>query len=173
VSGRLVALFLVLTAAVAGGALWWLQVHAFYEELDPAAVEIRLTPRGGGAPEPIPAEVSRAIDAESSPIRFRACFATPETAEGLAARFTPYPDAVPLNAPGWFECFDAAAIGAALADGRAQAFLGEENLVYGIDRVVAVDGEGRGWAWTQINACGERVFDGDPPPPGCPTPPAD
>ncbi|MGR3625750.1 MAG: DUF6446 family protein, partial [Limimaricola sp.] len=26
-------------------------------------------------------------------------------------------------------------------------------------------------AWNQINVCGEVVFDGDPAPAGCPTPP--
>jgi hypothetical protein len=75
---------------------------------------------------------------------------------------------VPLVAPGWFDCFDAAAIGADLAAGRAAAVLGEANVTYGIDRVLALYPDGRGYAWHQINACGEVVFDGDPPPPGCP-----
>ena len=37
-----------------------------------------------------------------------------------------------------------------------------------IDRIVAVFPDGRGYAWHQINACGEVVFDGDPAPEGCP-----
>ena len=61
---------------------------------------------------------------------------------------------------------------AALESGTALAFLGTENIVYGIDRVVAITDTGRGYVWHQINACGERVFDGDPPPPGCPPPPS-
>ena len=51
------------------------------------------------------------------------------------------------------------------------AFLGEENITYGIDRVIAVMPDGRGFGWNQINACGEVVFDGDAAPEGCPTPP--
>ena len=79
--------------------------------------------------------------------------------------------AVPLNAPGWFDCFDAAEIGAALEDGTAIAFLGTANVVYGFDRIVAVTDDGRGFVWHQINHCGEEVFDGNPPPEGCPPPP--
>jgi len=79
---------------------------------------------------------------------------------------------VPLEAPGWFDCYDARDIGAALETGEAVAFLGESNVVYGIDRVVAVFRDGRARSWHQINACGEEVFDGRPPPEGCPPPPS-
>ena len=75
------------------------------------------------------------------------------------------------NAPDWFDCFSSTEIGEALETGQALAFLGVENIEYGIDRVVAVLPDGRGFAWHQINRCGERVFDGDPPPEGCPLPP--
>jgi hypothetical protein len=82
--------------------------------------------------------------------------------------FALYPNARPLVAPGWFDCFDAATIGGDLQSGRAVAVLGEENVTYGIDRVIALYPDGRAFAWHQINACGEVVFDGDPPPEGCP-----
>ena len=62
-------------------------------------------------------------------------------------------------------------VGAALEEGTALAFMGEENLEYGIDRIVAVAEDGRGWVWHQINHCGEKVFDGQPAPEDCPTPP--
>ena len=61
-----------------------------------------------------------------------------------------------------------AAIGGALEKGEALAFLSEPNITYGIDRVVAVMGDGRGFAWNQINACGKEVFEGRPAPEGCP-----
>jgi hypothetical protein len=80
----------------------------------------------------------------------------------------PAPDAVPLNAPGWFDCFDAAEIGAALLRGDARAILSRENVPYGIDRVIALYPDGRGFAWTQINHCGDVVFDGRPAPADCP-----
>ena len=61
---------------------------------------------------PIIQEVDlRAIERPTSPLSFRACFTTNATQNGFAL----YPNAKPLVAPGWFDCFDAAAIGAALA----------------------------------------------------------
>ncbi len=36
---------------------------------------------------------------------------------------------MPLNAPGWFDCFDADAIGEALETGEALAFLGSRDIV--------------------------------------------
>ena len=104
-----------------------------------------------------------AIDADSSPIRFRACFTLPPGTTGDA-----YPEAVPLTAPGWFDCFDAGRITQDLASGAARAVLGEANIRYGIDRVLALYPDGRGYAWTQIDRCGKEVFDGNPPPAGCP-----
>ena len=83
----------------------------------------------------------------------------------------PYPDATPLNTPGWFDCYDAGALTQALEDGTALAFLGEGNFIYGFDRIVMVGQDGRGYAWHQINPCGEAVYDGDPVPDTCPPPP--
>ncbi len=162
---------LVLSALVAGASLYYLQVYHFYEDVSAAVTELRLTPVRGGAPEAIPAEAIRAIDATSSPIRFRACFTTPLSQALLTETYELYPAAEPLRAPGWFDCFDAEALGAALEQGEALAFLGTENLTYGIDRVIAVDSAGRGFAWHQINRCGEVVFDGEPVPADCPAPP--
>lgn len=150
-NGRIVGIGLVGTAAVAGAALYYLQVYHFYRELAPAEVTIRLAAAGTGEPEAIPTEGLRAIDASSSPIRFRACFATPLDPAALAAAYSPYEGAEPLTAPGWFACFDAAEIGAALEEGRATAFLSEPGIALGVDRVVAVFEDGRGYAWHQIS----------------------
>ena len=76
--------------------------------------------------------------------------------------------ATPRTAPGWFDCFDAEAIGDAIESGEARAYLGTKDVRYGIDRIVAILPDGRGFAWHDINACGEVVFDGDPAPEGCP-----
>jgi hypothetical protein len=46
-------------------------------------------------------------------------------------------NAVPLEAPGWFDCFDADASGEGLEAARCLAFMGTENIRYGIDRIVA------------------------------------
>ncbi len=163
-SGRVVVLVLVALAAVAGAAMYWLQVFAFYTRLAPEDVALSVT--HGGAPMALPVTDLRAIDATSSPIRFRACFQISSEVIG-----DPYPEAVPLNAPFWFDCFDADEIGEALSLDLAVAYLGEANVQYGIDRVIAIFPDGRGVAWHQINRCGEEVFDGNPPPEGCPPPP--
>ena len=51
------------------------------------------------------------------------------------------------------------------------AWLGTADITYGIDRVIALDADGRGYVWHQINPCGEVVFDGKPAPEGCPPKP--
>jgi Family of unknown function (DUF6446) len=150
--GRLAAGFLVVIAALGGVAMWYLQVYAFYE---PAVFtpgqEIRLTPIASAVPEAILAENVTGIDSDSSPIRFRACFTTPLSLAMLSETYVAYPQAEPLIAPGWFDCFDAQAIGAALESGEALAFLSEPNIHDGVDRVVAVFPDGRAFAWHQLN----------------------
>jgi len=153
VNGKIVGGFIVLSAAIAGAAIYWLQVHAFYE---PAAfapgAEIRLTPIIGDAPEVIVANDVEGIDADSSPLRFRACFTTPLSQAMLTETYRVYDAATPLVAPGWFECFDAGRIDGALQTGEAIAFLSEPGIAPGIDRVVAVFPDGRAYAWHQLNA---------------------
>ena len=70
----------------------------------------------------------------------------------LTETYKIYEGAVPNVAPGWFDCFDAEAIGAALEKGEAIAFLSEANIHPGVDRVVAVFPDGRAFAWHQLNA---------------------
>lgn len=151
-NGKIVGGLIVAIAFVAGISLYYLQVYHYYDEVAAENVEIRLTPVVGDAPEAIPAVVTDAIDATSSPIRFRACFTTPLSQALLTETYRLYDDAEPLNAPGWFECFDAAEIGEALEDGSAIAFMAEESIAQGVDRVVAVFDDGRAFAWHQLNA---------------------
>lgn len=170
-NGKWIAAMILGAAALAGGALYYFQVYYFYEEVAAETVDIRLTSLHSQLPEPIPVDGVQAIDASSSPIRYRACFQTPLSIPMMTETFVLYEGAEPLNAPDWFGCFDAAQIGAELDQGRAFAFLGEANITYGIDLVVAFTEDGRGYAWHQINRCGEKVFDGEPAPAGCPSPP--
>ena len=167
-SGRLLAAAIVLAAVLAGTAMWWLQTRGYYVDLDAEVETMTIVPAAGGPRRPIPVEDFEGIDSDSSPIRYRACFRTDPAILDDAMRAE---DAVPLNAPGWFDCFDAEAIGAALEAGEAAALLSRANEPYGIDRVIALLPDGRGFAWTQINRCGEAVFDGRPAPEGCPPPP--
>jgi hypothetical protein len=160
------------TALVAGVAIYYLQVYHFYETLEPNGTDdVTLVSLVSGEAEPVLYEEFQGIDASSSPIRYRACFTTTMSRAMLSETYEPYKQAEPLVAPDWFECFDAKALGAELETGTALAFLGARDVQYGIDRIVAITEDGRGYAWHQINRCGEEVFDGNPVPEGCPTPP--
>ncbi len=170
-TGRAIVVFLAVLAVVSGVAMYWLQVYAFYDELSPDGMA--LTARDG-TPRDIAAGAVTAIDANSSPIRFRACFTTDVPPGTLAADFTPAEDPTPLTGPAWFDCYDARAIGEALESGEAQAFLSVKNVHYGVDRIVAVYSDGRAYAWHQLNDCGELSYDGTPVGEACPprdTPP--
>lgn len=166
---RIAILGIVMSALIAAVALYYLQVYAFYVEVAAEdAGNVLLTSLHSGVPELIPFENFKAIDADSSPIRFRACFETPFSQATLTETYEAYPQAEPLTAPRWFDCFRAGDLGAALSSGEAIALLGERNVHYGIDRVVAVTPDGRGYIWHQINSCGAAVFNGDAAPEGCP-----
>ena len=151
-NGKILGGSIVIIAAVAGIAMYWLQEYAFYTPaVFQSGREIRLTLIESGQPEPILATDVTGIDANSSPLRFRACFTTPLTQAMLTETYQLYDGATPLNGPSWFDCYDAAEIGTALEKGKAIAFLSEANIVPGFDRVVAVFPDGRAFAWHQIS----------------------
>ena len=162
-NGKIVGVGLVISGLIAGIAMYWLQVYAFYEPVSfQPGNEIRLTPISSDVPEVIVADNVTGIDANSSPLRFRACFTTPLSQAMLTETYVVYEGAEPLVAPGWFDCFDAARIGKALETGEAIAFLSEKNInsktdasgvlqPSGIDRVVAVFPDGHAYAWHQLN----------------------
>lgn len=170
---------LILAASVLGGAgMYYFQVYGYYEPVTlagdddaPGTTRIRLTALASNAPEPILVRDFEAIDADSSPLRFRACFTTPQSLAMLTETYVTHPAAIPLNGPKWFECYDAATIGADLESGDAIAFLSEFNFTYGFDRVIAVYDDGRAFVWHQINKCGEQVYDGGAASDACPPPP--
>ncbi|ALI56415.1 DUF6446 family protein [Celeribacter marinus] len=171
-NGKLIVGGIVLTAIVFGAGLYYSQVYAYYETFDASAprATVRATTFDGVAEDILAADYE-GIDANTSPIRFRACFTTPLSTAMMTETFVPYEAAEPLIAPKWFGCFDAKQIGDDLEAGTAMAFLGEANFDYGIDSVIAVYPDGRAFSWHQINPCGEAVFDGDPAPEGCPPAP--
>ncbi len=169
-TGRIAVIVLLALAVAAGAGLFWLEQFYWYGVREEGRGTVALTTRQGEVAEIDVSELRIAVG-ESSPLKYRACFEVGESPEALAERFAPYPDPEPTVAPLTFPCFEADALASALAAGDARAFLGRENVTYGIDRVVAVGADGLGFAWHQINRCGARVFDGDPPPEGCPPPP--
>ncbi|MEJ6389066.1 DUF6446 family protein [Gymnodinialimonas ulvae] len=152
-SGRILVSVIVGVTAIFGAALWWFVNYAFYEELDDLSLSVQ---RGDGSSFELPLDPAqnavRAIDASSSPLRFRACFTLdPAQADALLAEAFPYDDPTPLGAPGWFGCFDAEAIGTALEQGNAQALLIQRDITRGVDRVGALFPDGRAFAWHQLN----------------------
>ena len=170
--GKFLAALILGSAILAGGGLYYLQVYAYYDEVVPdGRDDVRLTRLTSEQVETIAYSDFQAIDSESSPIRYRACFNTSLALDMLADAYQPYDKPVPLEAPGWFDCFDADDIAAGLQDGSALAFMGQKDIEYGIDRIVAVTDDGRGYVWHQINRCGKVVFDGLPTPEDCPEPP--
>ena len=160
VSGKIIGIVLMLSALLAGAGLYYLQIYGFYRETPAPSGGVELVSVTSDQLEPITTENFQAIDADSSPIRYRACFETDARPTILSERFVLLEDMVPRNAPGWFDCFDAAAIGAALEAGTAQTFLGGKNVSYGVDRVVAITEDGRGFIWHELNDCGEKAYDG-------------
>jgi len=159
-NGKIAGIVILLSSLIAGGALYYLQIYGFYDDVTAEVTEVRLMPLDGSAPVPILADNITAIDAESSPIRFRACFTTSSSLAMLTETYTGLDRAIPRNAPEWFDCFDAAAIAAELQSGTALAFVGEKNVNFGVDRIVAITEDGRGYIWHELNDCGEKSYDG-------------
>lgn len=170
--GKLLSGAIVIVALITGVSIYYLQIYAFYEPVVANGVDdVQLTSLVSELPETVPYDKFEAIDANSSPIRYRACFTTPLSQALLSETYVAVEYPVPLVAPGWFSCFDAKVIGKDLEDSKALAFMGTKNITYGVDRIIAIYPDGRGFAWNEINACGEKVFDGLSAPEGCPLPP--
>ncbi len=163
-AGRVIAVLLLLAGVLAGGGMYYLQVHAYYDRLEP---RVALQVQAEDAVRRLTIAGYQGIDSDTSPLRLRECFTLQDRPEGLV----PYANPQPLNAPGWFGCFDARTIAEDLSAGRADAFLAQPNFRFGFDRVLALYPDGRGFVWTQTNACGTAHFDGRPLPPGCPPAP--
>lgn len=152
-NGKLIAGFIVLSAVIAGAAIYYLQVYAYYQPVAASApaAAIHLAPAAGGPSDAMLVSDFQGIDADSSPLRFRGCFVTPMTLAMLTETYKIYAAPTPLIAPKWFECFDAGQITQDLASGTAVAFLSDKDIHPGIDRVVAVYADGRAYAWQQLN----------------------
>jgi len=151
VSGKLVAGFIVVVTLIFGIVLYYTQVYAYYDWVNAEEVSFTMVNISTGLAEPIIADDIEAIDGSSSPIRFRACFTAGMSSPTMQETYVAYPEPTPLNAPGWFDCFDAQEIGTDLEGGQAVAFLSEKNIHDGVDRVIAVYPDGRAFAWHQLN----------------------
>ncbi|MEM1232770.1 MAG: DUF6446 family protein [Pseudomonadota bacterium] len=165
-AGKIITVLLILVTLAVGGGVYYAQVYGFYADV--ALEDVQMTALTSGQPETILFDDFTAIDAESSPIRYRACFTTPTSLATLTETYEIFDEAEPLTGPRWFDCFDAQAIGDMLSTGEAIAFTGTRNFEYGIDRVVAVTATGQGYVWHQVNECGDKLYDGTPAGDDCP-----
>lgn len=151
-NGKHAAAALVGAGVLAGAAMYWLQVYAFYTTL-PETTVLRVVTETGQ--DPLSLSDFEGIDATSSPVRFRACAKladVTETATAQAPSITPEP----LTAPSWFSCFDATALGDAIKRGEAKVYLSEREVHTGVDRLIAVYPDGRAYAWHQLNGTLEK-----------------
>ncbi len=166
--GKIIIVLLLLCAFGGGAGLYYLQVYYFYEEVVPTGADVQLVAQNAAQSETISYSDFSAIDASSSPIRFRACFTTDQTRESLVGTYVVVDSMEPRIAPGWFDCFDAEAIGTELTAGTATAFLGTKNIAFGVDRIVAITDSGHGYIWHEPNECGAKAYDGSPTGEACP-----
>jgi len=172
-NGKIVGIVIMVSALIVGGAIYYLQVYGFYHAVSAEAAEVRLVSVVSHQSESIAADGVTAIDADSSPIRYRACFTTPMSLPLLSETYVLVDKAEPRIAPSWFGCFDAAAISAKIEAGTALVFMGEKNIDYGVDRIVAITSDGHGYVWHELNDCGEKAYDGTVVGEQCPTRPAE
>lgn len=159
-NGKIVGSIIVIVSVAAGAALYYLQVYGYYTNVNATGSDVELVSVVSEEPEAILYEDFQAIDADSSPIRYRACFRTDMSLSLLTETYVGLDAVTPRNAPNWFDCFDAEAIGEELEAGTALTFLSQKNIHYGVDRVVAITQDGRGYIWHELNDCGEKAYDG-------------
>lgn len=161
--GKVAVLALGGSMLAAAVGIYWTQTRQYWRA-DPAA-QIWVTGLEGAR---LPLELStlEAIRSESSPLGFRACFTTKGALD--AAPYLPVSRPEPTVPPPWFDCFEPRAIAEALASGGAVAVLGQANIAYGVDRVIALFPDGRGYAWHELNNCGRKAYDGSPVGEACP-----
>lgn len=139
-TGRTLALGLLAFAVLFGAGLWYAQVYAYYDRVEGLPT---VTVNG----QPVPVTAYTGLDGASSPLKLRACFTVDPAAlaEAPDAR-----DPVPLTTPSWFDCFQPAAISAAIRSGQARAILAASDEPDRFDRIIATFPDGRAFMWRQL-----------------------
>ncbi|OWX99307.1 MULTISPECIES: DUF6446 family protein [Thioclava] len=157
-NGKLIGGGIVVIALVFGAVVYYSQEYGYYDEIAPGsdAAKVSLMELDGTTQDPLDAEGYKGIDADSSPLRYRACFDTDLSIATATETYEVYDRPTPLIGPKWFDCYDAKTIGADLEAGRAVAFLSQHNIHPGVDRVVALYPDGRAYVWHQLNDEAEK-----------------
>jgi len=142
--GRTLVIWAGAGLAVFGVALWYFQTYAFYAPLAEQPLVIDGTS--------YPVLSWSGIDAHSSPLKRRVCFSlAPDSARQIIATAAAS-QGEPLVAPGWFDCFDAKRLSQDVQNGAAVVItLGASNFE-GVDDMMALYPDGRGYIWRQLQA---------------------
>ena len=156
-NGNLMVVAIVTTAFAAWVGLWYSQTYAYYEQRN----DLDEVSTNG---EALPVSNYLGIDANTSPLKLRACF-TVDWDYFPSEEFKEV--AEPLTAPFWFDCFDAKMIAKDIKAGNSTVILAEKNQPFGFSRFITHYPDGRAYMWRQINACGKAQFDGNDLPEGC------
>ncbi|GGA23134.1 hypothetical protein GCM10011498_24950 [Amylibacter cionae] len=156
-NGKLMVTGIVGVALAMGVGLWYSQTYAYYERVD--GLE-EITAYG----DAFPVSNYRGITADTSPLKLRACF----DVDWDYVQSDTYKDAAtPLQAPGWFDCFDAQTLTTDIASGEAVVLQAERNQPFGFSRFIAQYPDGRAFMWRQMNECGLAQFEGENLPESC------
>ena len=79
-TGKIMVISILLTSFIAGATMYYLQVYGFYQRVNVEQSKgISLVNLSTQEPEKIQVVNFQGIDANSSPIRFRACFEVSDT----------------------------------------------------------------------------------------------
>ena len=114
-NGKVLMSALIGFSLIFGAALWYFQTRAYYEEV----IGVTEVMAYGDA---FPVSNYRGIDADTSPLKLRACF----TVDWDYWPSDEYKDvAEPLTTPDWFDCFDADQIAADIQGDLATAILAD------------------------------------------------
>lgn len=147
-NGKIAAMALVLATIGAGGGMWYAQEYGFYDRIPADSPQASVLLQTADGPVPLTVIGFDGIDANSSPLRWRACF---RIEGGLPDNAQPFDGPTPLIGPGWFDCYDAEQIGHDLESGAARAVLSQSEIRPDVDRVLAVYPDGRIFGWHQFN----------------------
>ncbi|WP_339640509.1 DUF6446 family protein [Jannaschia helgolandensis] len=166
--GKFAVIAILVTSLLVGGGIWYAQTRGYYAPADGPVTLTLASP--DGALTTLPAQNVEAIISNASPLGFRACFQHLLDVSTLGEEIPVIlrTDPGPTIAPDWFDCYDAGYVGELLISGEAVAYTAYPNVAYGVDRVVALTGDGRGWAWNELNDCGRKAYDGTPVGEACP-----
>jgi hypothetical protein len=108
---------------------------------------INLLPYAATQAEPIQVDGLIAVAKQADPLSFHGCFTTPLSFGLLTETYQTYEP--PMPAASNLPCFQSVKLQADLIEGVALAFIGDQNIHPGIDRVIAVYEDGRAFAWHQ------------------------